>query len=401
MDKGGRFPPHTVPQFNGMLFRDSDVPDRISGNEIHILGRLDDLEWSDVEPTVFGTLFERIIDPKWRKPLGLHYTSRDDIELIVQPVLLEPLRRDWNAIRSSLTAWIESRPGQRATPEERRERVRAAITPVLKRISSVQILDPACGSGNFLYVSLALLKELEKEVIAFAGAQRVTFKPRVHPSQLHGIEINPYAHELASIVIWIGYLQWRNRNEPGAAPDIPILQPLDQVSDKDAIVDLATATNPKEATWPNVDVIVGNPPFLGGKRLRTELGDNYVDRLFAVYEGRVGRESDLCCYWFEKARAAIEAGRAKRAGLLATNSIRQSQNRKVLQRIKDYGDIFYAQADRPWVQDGVAVRVSMVGFDDGSEHHRLLNEEKDGEAVNATATFAARTFDQRESDLRS
>ncbi len=383
MDKGGRFPPHTVPQFNGMLFRDSEVPDRISGNEIHILGRLDDLEWSDVEPTVFGTLFERIIDPKWRKPLGLHYTSRDDIELIVQPVLMEPLRRQWNAIRAGLTAYIESRAGQRATPEARRERVRAAIAPLLKRLATIQVLDPACGSGNFLYVSLALLKELEKEVIAFAGAQKAAFKPRVHPSQLHGIETNAYAHELASIVIWIGYLQWKNRNEPGAAPDIPILQPLDQVDDKDAIVNLDQATQPKEAAWPKVDVIVGNPPFLGGKRLRTELGDNYVDRLFAVYEGRVARESDLCCYWYEKARAAIEAGRAKRAGLLATNSIRQSQNRKVLERIKATGDIFYAQADRPWIQDGVAVRVSMVGFDDGSEHHRLLNEEKEGDAKNA------------------
>jgi type II restriction/modification system DNA methylase subunit YeeA len=315
--------------------------------------------------------------------LGAHYTSRDDIELIVQPVLMEPLRREWKAIRASLTAYIESRAGERATPEARRERVRSAIAPFLKRISSIQVLDPACGSGNFLYVSLALLKELEKEAIAFARAQDATFKPRVHPSQLHGIETNAFAHELASIVIWIGYLQWKNRNEPGAAPDIPILQPLDQVEGKDAIMNLDKATQPKEATWPKVDVIVGNPPFLGGKRLRTELKDNYVDRLFAVYEGRVARESDLCCYWYEKARAAIEAGRAKRAGLLATQAIRGGANRKVLERIKDTGDIFYAQADRPWIQDGVAVRVSMVGFDDGSEHHRLLNEEKEGDAKNA------------------
>ena len=383
MNKGGRYPPHAIPEFNGMLFRDSDVPERIGGQEIHTLSRLDDLEWSDVEPTVFGTLFERVIDPRQRKKLGAHYTSREDIELIVQPVLMEPLRREWNAVRASVAEYTESVKGQRAPTEARRDKVRGAVAPFLKRIASIQVLDPACGSGNFLYVSLALLKELEKEAIAFARSYDATFRPKVHPRQLHGIETNPFAHELASIVVWIGYLQWKNRNEPGTAPDIPILAALEQVGDKDAIVDLSSSTKPKEATWPKVDVIVGNPPFLGGKRLRTELGDSYVDRLFSVYEGRVARESDLCCYWYEKARAAIEAGRAERAGLLATNSIRQSQNRRVLERIKATGDIFYAQADRPWIQDGVAVRVSMVGFDDGSDHHRLLNEEKEGDAKNA------------------
>jgi hypothetical protein len=401
MDKGGRFPPHTIAQFNGMLFRDSDVPERIGGQELHTLSRLDELEWSDVEPTVFGTLFERVIDPRQRKKLGAHYTSRDDIELIVQPVLMEPLRREWNAIRASVTEYAASPKWKRATSEARRERVRAAIAPFLRRIAGVQVLDPACGSGNFLYVSLALLKELEKEAIAFAAAHDATFKPKVHPIQLHGIETNPFAHELASIVIWIGYLQWKNRNEPGATPDIPILSALEQIDDKDAVVDLGTATKPMEATWPKVDVIVGNPPFLGGKRLRTELGDTYVDRLFAVFEGRVARELDLCCYWFEKARAAIEDGRAKRAGLLATQAIRGGANRKVLERIKESGDIFYGQTDRPWIQDGVAVHVSMVGFDDGSEHHRLLNAEKEGDAkgalfrarpvvsINANLTFEA------------
>jgi hypothetical protein len=181
MNKGGKFSMHTVPQFNGMLFKDADVPEHIGGQEIHTLERLDQLEWSDVEATVFGTLFERVIDPKQRKMLGAHYTSRDDIELIVQPVLMEPLRREWNAIRADVTEYTESRQGQKATVEARRERVRAAIAPFLKRIASIQVLDPACGSGNFLYVSLALLKELEKEVIALARAHDATFKPRVHP----------------------------------------------------------------------------------------------------------------------------------------------------------------------------------------------------------------------------
>ena len=126
--------------------------------------------------------------------------------------------------------------------------------------------------------------------------------------------------------------------------------------------------------WPAVDVIVGNPPFLGRHRQRTELGDNYVDRLFATYEDSVPHNADLACYWFENARKQIECGRAKRVGLLATNSIRGGANRRVLERIKDTGDIFMAWSDREWILDGAAVRVSMVGFDDGSEDTRTLNQ---------------------------
>jgi type II restriction/modification system DNA methylase subunit YeeA len=137
-----------------------------------------------------------------------------------------------------------------------------------------------------------------------------------------------------------------------------------------------------EPAWPEVDVIVGNPPFLGGKRLRTGLRDAYVDELFALYAGRVPREADLVCYWFERARAQIEAGKAKRAGLLATQAIRGGANRKVLARIKASGDIFWAWADRPWVLEGAAVRVSMVGFDAGSESERTL----DGKPVPAIHT---------------
>lgn len=222
------------------------------------------------------------------------------------------------------------------------------------------------------------MKGIEKELIAFATLHGIEgIVPRVHPRQLLGIETSGYARDLASIVIWIGYLQWKHRNVMALDDEEPILQPLDQVRFMDAILDRTEPDNPREPEWPQVDVIVGNPPFLGGKLLRRELGDGYVDRLFEVWQGRVARESDLCCYWFEKGRSAIEEGRAKRVGLLATQAIRGGANRRVLQRIKETGDIFYAQADRKWIQDGVAVRVSMVGFDDGSETRRLLNESKD------------------------
>jgi hypothetical protein len=123
-----------------------------------------------------------------------------------------------------------------------------------------------------------------------------------------------------------------------------------------------------------VDVIVGNPPFLGGSKIRAELGDEYVDALFKLYEGRIPAFSDLVCYWFEKARAMIEEGKVKRAGLLATQGIRGGANRKVLERIKDTGDIFWAQSDRVWILDGATVHVSMIGFDDKTEKEKTLDD---------------------------
>jgi type II restriction/modification system DNA methylase subunit YeeA len=376
MNTGGKFLMRDIPCFNGNLFRDYDVPENVGGQEIHVLSRLDDLNWADVEPSIFGTLFERILDPDQRGTLGAHYTSRDDIELIVEPVLMEPLRRAWRDARQEVAKIAEKASPKKGPTEAQRARIKAVLTVMHRRLYTIRVLDPACGSGNFLYVSLALLKSLEKEVIAEAASYGIQMKPRVHPRQLFGIEVNDYAHELASIVIWIGYLQWKRDNALPLDNEVPILEPLGQIRHMDAI--LTDGKKPAEPDWPDVDVIVGNPPFLGGKMLRKRLGDEYVDKMFAVWEDRVPREADICTYWFEKARAAIDEGRARRAGLLATQAIRGGKNRRVLERIKDTGDIFYAQSDRPWVLDGAAVRVSMVGFDDGTEPRRLLNEDKDG-----------------------
>jgi hypothetical protein len=376
MRKGGKFLMHPVPYFNGRLFEDSDVPHEIHGQHVRLLEDLNSVNWADVEPSIFGTLFERVIDPAQRRRIGAHYTSRADIELIVQPVLMAPLRREWEQIKAAAHDLSENAASRRLKPETLDRRIAGALQTFHDRLATIRVLDPACGSGNFLYVSLALLKALEKEVIAFAASYDIPLSPRVHPRQLLGIETSEYARELASIVIWIGYLQWKHRNVIPFEDETPILQPLDQIELRDAIVDGSDSGQPRIPDWPEADVVVGNPPFLGGKLLRTHLGDEYVDRLFAAWDEKVARESDLCCYWFEQGRRAIESGRAKRVGLLATQAIRGGANRRVLQRIKETGDIFYAQADRKWIQDGVAVRVSMVGFDDGSEKVRLLNEEK-------------------------
>jgi len=377
MRKGGKFLMHPVPYFNGRLFEDSDVPDEIHGEHVRLLEDLNSVNWADVEPSIFGTLFERVIDPAQRRQIGAHYTSRADIELIVEPVLMAPLRREWEQIKAAAHDLSENAASRRLKPETLDHRIAGALQTFHDRLATIRVLDPACGSGNFLYVSLALLKALEKEVIAFAASHDVALNPRVHPRQLMGIETSEYARELASIVMWIGYLQWKLRNVIPLADETPILQPLDQIELRDAIVDLSDPNRPRIPDWPEADVVVGNPPFLGGKLLRRHLGDEYVDQLFAAWDEKVARESDLCCYWFEQGRRAVEAGRAQRVGLLATQAIRGGANRRVLQRIKESGDIFYAQADRKWIQDGVAVRVSMVGFDDGSEKERLLNEEKD------------------------
>jgi type II restriction/modification system DNA methylase subunit YeeA len=210
-------------------------------------------------------------------------------------------------------------------------------------------------------------------VITFAGDVGAgAFFPQVRPEQLRGIEIDDYAYELAQTTIWIGYIQWLRDNGFGQ-PSQPILKPLDTIKQMDAILAFDEQGRPIEPTWPEADVVIGNPPFLGGKRLRAELGDEYVDAIFALYAERVPRESDLVVYWFARARMLITGGQIKRAGLLATNSIRQPQNRPVLTNIKQTGDIFMAWSDRPWILDGAQVRVSMVGFDGGSEMHRTLD----------------------------
>ena len=170
------------------------------------------------------------------------------------------------------------------------------------------MLDPACGSGNFLYVAMHLLLDLQKEVITYGAIHGVSLLPQVRPTQLAGIEVNPYAQDLASVVIWIGYLQWMQHNG-FIRPTHPVLEPIEIIRRMDAILDLSDPEHPKEPRWPEADFIVGNPPFLGGKLLRTNLGDGYVNAMFRVWDDRVRAEADLCCYWFEKARQHIADGR--------------------------------------------------------------------------------------------
>jgi len=186
--------------------------------------------------------------------------------------------------------------------------------------------------------------------------------PRIGPEAVKGIEINPYAAELARVTVWIGEIQWMRRNGFDVGRN-PILKPLDTIECHDAILN----EDGTEAEWPEADVVIGNPPFLGNKAMMRTIGEAEVRRLRGLFSDRLPGGVDLVTYWFEKARALLEAKHLKRAGLVATQAIRRGANRFVLERIADVAAIFDAWADEPWVVDGAAVRVSLVCFGTGNE----------------------------------
>jgi type II restriction/modification system DNA methylase subunit YeeA len=381
---GGLFGAEPIDWFNGGLFDSADVLP-LTRAEIGLVAQVSRLDWSQVEPAVFGTLFERGLDPGKRAQLGAHYTDRESIMRVIEPVLMAPLRRDFEATKQQVEALLaEGRRVTVRTPPDRNPQ--AVFNAFLARLRAVRVLDPACGSGNFLYLALQALKDLEREAILWAS---LTFQmpmqlPEVGPASVLGIELNPYAAELARVVIWIGEIQWMLTNGFSYLRD-PILRPLDTIACRDAILDTGDAENPAEPAWPAADVIIGNPPFLGNKFLRSNLGDDYLAALFRVYRGRVPGEADLVCYWHEKARALVADGKVARVGLLATQGIRGGANRRVLERIKKTGDIFMAWSDEPWVVEGAAVHVSIIGYDDGSETERTLDGRRVA-AINANLT---------------
>ena len=377
MATGGAFGVETIAYFNGDLFTDAEVFD-VSADDLETLLRVSKLDWSSVEPAIFGTLFERSLDPDKRSQLGAHYTSRDDILLIVEPVLMAPLRRRWVEVKAKAEKVLERAKKGKAGAKKLESDLRNLLLGFVDELSHIRVLDPACGSGNFLYVSLKSLLDLWKEVSVYASTHGLPglLPYQVRPSQLFGIEVNVYAQELASVVVWIGYIQWLHDNGFGVPP-APILQRLDNIRRMDAVLTHDEHGQPVEPVWPHADVIIGNPPFLGDKKMRDGLGHKYVVDLRSLYADRVPGGADLVTYWFERARAQIAEGKARRAGLLATNSISMMGNRPVLERVKATGGLFMVWSDRPWVLDGAAVRVSMIGFDNGAEKDRTL----DGKAV--------------------
>ena len=375
MRTGGDFGVDEIPWFNGGLFDESQAIE-LTEREAGVLLDASKMDWGSVEPAVFGTLFERSLDPSKRSQIGAHYTSREDIMLVVEPVILRPLRREWDGVRAQVEEQIERRRKAKTAATKKRadETIAELLDGYVARLSAVRILDPACGSGNFLYVAIQKLLDLEKEVITFAASSEIALGlfPKVRPTQLYGIEINPYAAELAQVVIWIGYLQWMRDNGFNAPRD-PILSEIGTIDRRDAILAWRDAQTKEripewregaecagKAHWPEADYIIGNPPFLGTKLLRGALGSQYVEAMFGEYDDRIPAFSDLCCYWFELAQSQMQDRPSMRIGLLATQGIRGKESRRVLERLADHARIFEAHSDRKWILDGAAVHVSIV-----------------------------------------
>ena len=331
MATGGWFGVERIPHFNGGLF-DDDTALELDGESMDVLARVAGADWGAIEPSIFGTLFERSLDPDKRSQLGAHYTSKEDILLIVEPVLMAPLRRRWDEVKAEAEVEAEKRDNARGQKRANLDKkLQDLCRDFAAELAAVTVLDPACGSGNFLYLALRSLLDLWKEVYSLMLALGLTPMSPLEgisptPAQLHGIEINPYAHELAQATIWIGYIQWL-RDHGFGSPSEPILRPIQTVQRMDAIIDLTgfedapiaegAASKPvrsREPEWPAADVIIGNPPFLGDGKMRAELGDAYVDALRKLYDDRLPGGSDLVCYWFEKARARSRQGRPSGPG---------------------------------------------------------------------------------------
>lgn len=410
-------------QFNGGLFKDaSALP--LTSVQLSLLIDAASKNWREVEPAIFGTLLERALDKRQRHKLGAHYTPRAYVERLVMPTVIEPLRADWRDVQAAALTLANAGKMSEA---------RAEVRAFHDRLCTVRVLDPACGSGNFLYVALELMKRLEGEVTALLadlGEDQAALSLAGHtvdPHQFHGIELNPWAAAVAELVLWIGYLQWHFRTHGTASPAEPVLRDFKNIENRDAVlawesrrerrddagklvtrwdgigtvehpatgervpdplarVQVWDYLKPRAANWPQADYIVGNPPFIGTSRMREALGDGYAEALRAAYPN-VPESADFVMYWWEKAALATRAGKVRRFGLITTNSLRQTFNRRVLEphlaNPKTPLSLLFAIPDHPWVDagDGAAVRIAMTVAAPGTQPGRLITvtEERKGE----------------------
>lgn len=427
-----------VKKFNGGLFKNpSALP--LNAQQLKLLIEAAEADWKQVEPAIFGTLLERALDKRQRHKLGAHYTPRAYVERLVTPTIMEPLREDWRDVQTAV---------QRLTQDGKDDEARRLVRNFHQKLCEVTVLDPACGSGNFLYVALEMMKRLEGEVSALLyelDVKQISYIT-VDPHQFMGIELNPWAANVAELVLWIGYLQWHFRTHGTAAPSEPVLRDFQNIRCGDAILEWSDRTprmdengqpvtrwdgvttmrhpvtgeevpdptaqlqvydyaKPKATIWPQADFIVGNPPFIGNKRMRENLGDGYVEALWHAYP-KMPQSADLVMFWWEKAALAARAYDAKkgkgtrRFGLITTNSITMTFNTRVSQphidAPKNPLSLLFAIPDHPWVDasDGAAVRIAMTVGGKGNREGMILSvtseqrekSEADGRTVQFTNT---------------
>jgi hypothetical protein len=401
MTTGGRVGFEKVKRFNGGLF-DGDLVFALTKDEIAVVHRAAKYDWAEVDPSILGTLFERGLDPGKRGQLGAHYTDRDKIMMIVKPVIVEPLAAEWEATKAEIGAhYGRAEAARRLAPGDQRDArktyaiarrqeesaQRAAVGAFgryMQRLRDFRVLDPACGSGNFLYLALAALKDVEHrasiEMEALAGQHGFVYPatpPSVGPENMRGIELTSYAAELARVSVWIGEIQWMLRHGFSAAED-PVLRPLDTIECRDALMSFDPDADEGagrwvEAQWPQSNAIVGNPPFLGDKKMRGGLGDDYVAALRSIYSDRVRGGADFVMLWFAKALEQVREHRTERVGLVATQSIRRGASEAVLREITTTSRIFEAWSDEEWTVDGADVRVCLVCFGNAPHKEPTLN----------------------------
>ena len=409
----------TIKRFNGGLFKGLD-PIPLTVEQIQLLIDAAKADWRFVEPAIFGTLLERALDPRERHKLGAHYTPRAYVERLVMPTLIDPLREQWGDVRAAAETLLRQGKPDKALQEAQAFHYRLCQT---------RVLDPACGSANFLYVALEHMKRLEGEVLAFIAEQSQgqgmleTEGLTVDPHQFLGLELNPRAAAIAELVLWIGYLQWHYRlNDRLDLPE-PILRDFKNIECRDALIEYdsrepeldengdpvtiwdgiamkvspstgelvpdetSRATvyryhNPRRAEWPETDYIVGNPPFIGDKAMRRALGNGYVDAVRKVFKGVVPDSADFVMYWWHTAADKVRHSQARRFGFITTNSLRQTFNRRVIEHhlnsSKNPISLDFAIPDHPWVDsnDGAAVRIAMTVGCTGHKNGILLTLSK-------------------------
>jgi hypothetical protein len=406
MASGGPHGVEDIRHFNGGLF-DNQPALGLEQNEINALVKLGEEKWDQIDPTIFGTLFERFLDPDKRAQIGAHYTDAEKIMMIIDPVLVRPLLAEWEDAKANIrpiadklaavTPKSQSR-GERKASDRAAQRLRSQAEAIrdqfLDRLRGVRILDPACGSGNFLYLALHALKDIENRIVLECEGMGLNNTPLyVGPENVMGIEINPLAAELARTTIWIGYIQWKIRNGIWAW-DNPVLRKLNNIECRDALIASVPPTGgdagePETvmAEWPAAEFIVGNPPFLGGKLFRKGrpanrtnaavpgLGDETTDTLFKVYKGEVPASCDLVAYWFYKAAEEARRGATRAFGFVATKSlVRGNSGRFLAEQMNRAGlEIRAAWTNEQWVIDGAQVRVSLICYDQIASGSRQLN----------------------------
>ncbi|MRG74077.1 class I SAM-dependent DNA methyltransferase [Alphaproteobacteria bacterium HT1-32] len=428
-----------VKKFNGGLFKDSTALP-LNGLQLDLLIEAAEADWKLVEPAIFGTLLERALDKRQRHKLGAHYTPRAYVERLITPTVMEPLREDWRDVQTAV---------QRLTEDGKKDEALKLVRSFHTQLCETRVLDPACGSGNFLYVALEMMKRLEGEVtslLAELGEQQINYLT-IDPHQFLGIELNPWAANVAELVLWIGYLQWHFRTHGTAAPSEPVLRDFKNIINADAVLEWSDRlprmdaegkpvtrwdgvttlrhpvtgeevpdpgarvrvydyAEPKATLWPKADFIVGNPPFIGNKRMREHLGDGYVEALWKAYP-KVPQSADLVMFWWEKAALAVRTYDLKkgkgtrRFGLITTNSLRQTFNRRVLEPhlndAKKPLSLLFAIPDHPWVDTlyGAAVRIAMTVAAAGNRAGRLLIVATEDKKELREADGIPVTFDHR------